>query len=238
MDDVTIILQGRINPACLERWITTYFDWNVVVSTWTKVDGHNNKINISSIPSKWSVLSLPQPQKTIDIGTLQFQIQSTTNAFPHVNSEYLIKVRGDEFYSNLHRFVREMKYKKEQIICSDIYYRGFQKSYFHISDHLIGGTTNNVKAMFENTFKQISDGWKMTSNFDGSSNPETYLGFGFVSYKEKILKENHEHYLSQEISEPLFEKWFDNYDLQKLSPYLVSCQRNSFDVKYNCTPNF
>ena len=238
MDDVTIILQGRINPACLKRWVDTYFDWNVVVSTWTKVDGHDNQINISSIPKKWSFLILPQPQKTIDISSLQFQIQSTTNAFPYVNTEYLIKVRGDEFYSNLHRFVREMKYKKEQIICSDIYYRGYQGNYFHISDHLIGGTTNNVKAMFEKTFEQISDGWKMTSNFVGNSNPETYLGFGFVSYKEKILKEDHEHYLSRGISEPLFEKWFDNYDLQKLSPYLVSCQGNSFDVKYNCNANF
>lgn len=238
MDDVTIILQGRINSECLKRWVDTYFDWNVIVSSWTRVDGNDNQIGISTIPKKWSLLISQQPQKTIDISSLQYQIQSTTNAFPYVKSEYLIKARGDEFYSNLHRFVREMKYKKEQIICSDIYYRGFQGNHFHISDHLIGGTTENVKGMFENTFEQISDGWKMASHFTGSGNPETYLGFGFVSFKEKILKEDHEHYLYREISEPLFEKWFDSYDLQKLSPYLVSCQGNSFNEKYNCNYNF
>lgn len=238
MDDVTIILQGYLDSHQIQKWIHNYSNWNVIISTWCNRQGESPEINISKLPPKWSFLMVPLPKKTVDIGNLQYQIQSTQNAFQHVNTEYIIKARGDEYYSNLHRFVREMKYKKDQIICSDIFYRGYQGNYFHISDHLIGGTSENIKIMFENSWEQIKDGWKMTPDFAGSGNPETYLGFGFVSHKENITKEQHQSYLSKEMSEPLFEKWFDSYDLEKIAPYVVKAQGKQFSKKYECQYNF
>lgn len=233
MEDVTIIIQGKIDSELLERWVLEYEEWNVIVSTWS-----TENLGGVRIPKNWILLQFPLTPQFIDIMTLQWQLQSTMNAFQYVKTPFLIKARGDEFYSNLYRFVKEIKIKSQQIICSDIFYRGLEHNPFHISDHLIGGTSENIKIMFENTWEQIKDGWKMTSDFDGSENPETYLGFGFVSHMENITKEQHKSYLSEEMSEPLFEKWFDSFSVDKLSPFVVRYGAERYESKAKCGYNF
>jgi hypothetical protein len=234
MEDVTIILQGPINTGQLRKWIENYKEWNIIISTWG-----NQQLELITFPPKWIVLIFPISERTIDIGNLEYQILSTVRGFPYVQTQFLIKGRCDEYFSNLHRFVRELKYKKDQIICSDIFYRGLESdTFFHISDHLIGGTTPNVKAMFENTYNQIKDGWKIDSSIIVTGIPESYLGFGFVSYKEDIDKNSHQEFFTHEKSHPLFEKWFDSYDINKLFPYVISCRKIEYSSRYNCLANF
>jgi len=41
MEDVTIVIQGRINREFIEMWTKEYESWNVILSTWNyeNVDG-------------------------------------------------------------------------------------------------------------------------------------------------------------------------------------------------------
>lgn len=233
MEDVTIIIQGKIDSSVLERWVLEYGDWNVIVSTWS-----TENLGKVHIPKNWTLLQFPMTPKFIDIMTLQWQLQSTMNAFQYVKTPFLIKARGDEFYSNLHRFVKEVKIKSQQIICSDIFYRGLENNPFHISDHLIGGTTENIKLMFERTYDLTKDGWKMSEKITGRDNSETYLGFAFVASKEDIIIDSHQNYMTMETSIPLFEKWFDSFSVDKLSPFVVRYGPERFESKGKCGYNF
>lgn len=233
MKDITIIIQGKIDIPQLNRWILEYPNWNIIISTWS-----TQNLTDIKIPEKWSLLQFPLPENTVDIATLQWQLESTINAFQYVKTPYLVKARGDEFYSNLYRFAKEIIIKNTQIICSDIFYRGLEKNYFHISDHLMGGTSENIMALFKNTHKQVIDGWKIDDQFPQKHNPEPYLGFGFISYMEKIDKHEHKHFFNQEKSYPLVEKYFDSFPVEKLAPFHVRYGPKSFTSKYDCTSNF
>jgi hypothetical protein len=233
MEDVTIIIQGKIDSSVLERWVLEYGDWNVIVSTWS-----TENLGKVHIPKNWTLLQFPMTPQFIDIMTLQWQLQSTMNAFQYVKTPFLIKARGDEFYSNLHRFVQEVKIKSQQIICSDIFYRGLENIPFHISDHLIGGTTENIKLMFERTYDLTKDGWKMSEKIAGRDNSETYLGFAFVASKEDIIIDSHQNYMTMETSIALFEKWFDSFSVDKLSPFVVRYGAERFESKGKCGYNF
>lgn len=233
MEDVTIIIQGKIDSGLLERWVLEYEQWNVIVSTWS-----TENLGEVRIPKNWTLLQFPLTPQFIDIMTLQWQLQSTMNAFQYVKTPFLIKVRGDEFYSNLYRFVKEIKIKSQQIICSDIFYRGLEHNPFHISDHLIGGTTENVTLMFEKTYDLVKDGWKMNEGIIGRDNSETYLGFSFVANKEEIIIDSHQNYTSMKTSIPLFEKWFDSFSVDKLSPFVVRYGAERYESKAKCGYNF
>jgi hypothetical protein len=232
IEEVTIVIQGRVNVQHIGRWVQKYKDWNVIISTWNEYD-----LNITQIPEKWTILQFPKPKKRFfNVTNLDLQILSTLNGLRYVETPYTIKARGDEYFSNLHSFLNEMEYKKDKVICSDVFFRGLQKgSFFHISDHLIGSSTENIKIMFQNTWDLLIDGWLMPVNTVG---PENYLGYGFIKSKEKLDINQIELHLTDEFSQPLFEKWFDYIPMSKLAPYVVVYHGKDHDSQYPCHYHF
>jgi hypothetical protein len=98
-EDVTILIQGRINVKHIDKWVHKYKDWNVIISTWNEYD-----LNVIKIPPKWTVLMFPKPNKRFfNVGNLDLQILSTLNGLRYVETPYTIKARGDEFFSKIGR---------------------------------------------------------------------------------------------------------------------------------------
>jgi hypothetical protein len=64
------------------------------------------------------------------------------------NTEYVIKMRSDEFYSNLDPVMESVKKFPDKIITGDVFFRNIRTP-FHPSDHLVGGTLSNMKLVFE-----------------------------------------------------------------------------------------
>lgn len=234
MKDVTIVIQGRVRNDFLVKWVKEYSDWNVILSTW-------NDSNIGGIefPESWRILMFPKPPRYGGVGNLDYQIDSTLNGLKYVETDYCIKARGDEFFLNLYRFVKDLKLKPEQIICGDVFYRALENNtFFHIGDHLIGGTTENMKIMFENTKRLLKGGFRFPHEFPITHVPEPYLGFGFVQEKEKIDLDKIYHYLTNEISQPLCEKWFDSFHLEKFEEFIITRGAETLSSRYNCSPKF
>jgi hypothetical protein len=63
------------------------------------------------------------------------------------NTDYAIKMRSDEFYSNLEPFIKSIRKYPEKITTGDVFFRN-SKIPLHPSDHLVGGTTDNMKLAF------------------------------------------------------------------------------------------
>jgi len=61
---------------------------------------------------------------------------------------YAIKLRSDEFYSNLQPFIDAVRETKNKIVTNDIFFRKQKEYPIHPSDHLVGGETELMRSVF------------------------------------------------------------------------------------------
>lgn len=208
INDFTIIIQGRCELEQLQLWIDNYSDWNVVVSTWNDFD-----LDIK-FPQNWKIIKSEYPPFDFHCQNLEKQVVSTLNALKEVNTEYVVKVRGDEYYSKLELVYNKMKEVHPKVLCSSIFFRPLWLYPFHISDHLICSTKQNIKIMFEKCLEMLSK----VKKFNNS--PETHLGFSFVAGKENLDLFDLEKYLDR--NEELMKKWYHIIDINELQPYIAT----------------
>src|SRR6056300_1535484 len=145
MNNVTIILQGKVLQDSLDFYIKNYPTANLIVSTWVGSD-----LNLSNLPESYNVILSKMPKKRGD-QNVNLQLVSTLNALRFVKTDYVIKIRGDEYYSNLEYIANEVAMNPHKIHCSPIFFRHWEFMEYHISDHIIAGTLSNLRLMFEKT---------------------------------------------------------------------------------------
>lgn len=143
MKDVTIIIQGLITQETYNFYVQSYPQIPIVISTWV-----NHNLDLSYFPPNVRLVISKPP---IDSGPqkMNYQFTSTLNGLMMVDTEYAIKVRGDEYYSNLNSIKPIIEKTTNKIYCSPIWFRHFKQWKYHISDHIIAGKTKNLKDMFK-----------------------------------------------------------------------------------------
>jgi hypothetical protein len=172
--DYTILIQGRVDVNTLNLWLKNYKDYNVVLSIWEDVD-----LTKFKFPKNWIIVVNQYPLVRFREGAnLDYQIITTLKGIEKVNTKWVIKVRADEYYSNLDFVYDKITKTPEKITTSSVFFRKWGLYKFHCSDKLIAGTTDNVRLMFESTLLNIQlDLFKYIV-------PESQLGFGFIYAKE------------------------------------------------------
>jgi hypothetical protein len=152
MKNVTIILQGKVLQDSIDFLIKNYPQANVVISTWV-----DTELDFSNIPHTYNVVLTKLPS---DGGhqNINYQVLSTLKGLQFVKTDYVIKLRGDEYYSNLDYVAYEIAMNPHKIYSSPIFFRHWSFMEYHISDHIIAGTTNNLNLMFESTKFNLDNG--------------------------------------------------------------------------------
>jgi hypothetical protein len=145
MKNVTILLQGKILQDSIDFLIKNYPTANVVVSTWIGSD-----TDFSKLPSSYTLIQTKLPENGGD-QNINYQILSTLNGLRFVDTDYVIKIRGDEYYSNLEYITNQIIMNPTKIHSSPIFFRHWSFMKYHISDHIIAGTKKNLQLMFEET---------------------------------------------------------------------------------------
>jgi len=172
--DYTILIQGRIDVNTLNLWLKNYKDYNVVLSIWEDED-----LTKFKFPKNYTIVVNQYPLVRFrSAANLDYQIITTLKGIEKVNTKWVIKVRADEYYSNLDFVYDKITKTPEKITTSSVFFRKWGLYKFHCSDKLIAGTTDNVRLMFESTLLNIQlDLFKYIT-------PESQLGFGFIYAKE------------------------------------------------------
>jgi len=129
-----------------------------------------------------------------------YHFLSVDSALKLCNTKYTIKLRSDEYYSNLDPFYYTIVKNNSKIITNDVFFRNSTYHNYHPSDHLVGGRTelmSNIYAMARNLCEnqdnyKKSDLLKKVSVIDFNSFcPEQILGFCAITQindEEKIEK--------------------------------------------------
>ena len=175
--EYTILLQGVINPKTFNLWIKNYSDYKVVVSIWEDED-----LSDYEIPTNWKVIKNKYPLVRFrKEANLDYQIITTLAGLSEVESEWVIKMRTDEYYSNLDKVFKKMKANPKKIVSSSMFFRKYGLYKFHCSDKLLGGTTENLTIMYESTLHNLEMKlWDETI-------PESQLGLGYIMAKDSTI---------------------------------------------------
>jgi hypothetical protein len=178
MKDLTIILQGVVNPKQIEMWKTNHKNSKVIISTWEDCE-----FNFKGwLPDNWKLVINPYPLlRFAPIANLDYQIISTLKALYEVDTKWVIKMRADEYWSNIDKIYDRMKSKPEKIVSGSMFFRKWGMFPFHCGDKILGGTNDNLKLMFESTLHNLEIKlWDCTI-------PESQLGLGYIIAKDDSI---------------------------------------------------
>lgn len=221
LDNLTILIQGRCDEPQLKMWIDNHSDYNIILSTW---EDFNTELKI---PNNWKVIKSEYPIRYAPWQNLDYQITSTLVGLSNVSTEYVVKVRADEYFSNLEYLYNRIISSSDKILCGSAFFRLPDDVWaYHISDHIIGGKTSEVSIMFNQAYKN------MIENYTWCHCPECILGYAYVSAKEKFDRNNLRYYVTTPHLEYL-KKWFHIIDVNKLSPFVLTQLSDIGRVYYN-----
>jgi hypothetical protein len=215
IEDLTIILQGRCEDEPLKMWFENYSNHNVILSIW------NDYTIPFDIPSNWKVIKRDIPKRYAEFQNVDLQITSTLNGLLYVDTKYTLKVRADEYYSNIETIYKKMKLDENKILCGSFVFRRLDGLYpYHISDHIICGTTDNIKLMFESAYENLINDLKFNNT------PESILGFAFVAKKENFDMNNMSLYIG-DMYKYYMKKWYHIINVNELYPFILTKKTNT-----------
>jgi len=176
MIDYTILLQGRIEKKTMDFWSKNFKNKNICVSIWEDDIEYD-------FPKNWSVVRNKKPIERIGYKNFDLQLISTINGLAKINTKYVIKMRCDEYWSNINEIVKIIEDDDEKIICGSLFFRPVGMHPFHISDHILAGKLTNIQLMFTSAYDNL------LNNFWDFPIPECQLGIAYLWNKENSLKE-------------------------------------------------
>lgn len=226
MIDCTILLQGRIEKECLDLWIKHYSKNNVVLSIWEDED-----VSEFIFPNNWKIIFNQYPifrcHKTAN---LDYQLITTIRGLNNIKTDYTIKARCDEFWSNIEKVYEKIKFDSTKLVTASIYFRQWYWWQFHCSDKIIGSKTKNLLLCFNKTIENLQNGvWDIKI-------PECQIGLAWVMVNEKrfdlsgltseeITKTNKKNLVDHKS---LMRRYFDIVNVNDLYPF-ISTRKKSYE---------
>lgn len=232
MENTTIIIQGKIEQDCYDFYKIKYHSCPVIISTWAGTD-----IDFSELPKNFKLLIAPLPFESGD-QNINYQLVSTLNALDLVKTKYVIKMRGDEYWSYPENIYEAIKLEPTKLHCSSVFFRAWQYCEYHMSDHIIAGTTENLITLFTSTKSNWNSGrlnvskWKIDGEFTRyihTHAPEERLTKSYLEAKEPDRFE-------KEDGRILMKEHFDILNIDLLKPYKVKANLFKIEFKDNFVP--
>jgi hypothetical protein len=183
LEDTTIVIQGRVDPECVKHMVHWYRS-DIIISTW-----EDENLSECGDLEDVQIVRSPKPTEHLDPLNAMFQFNSTINGLSKCETKYAIKMRGDEYYSNLEKVVDIIK-SDDRIHCLPIFMPEFRVKPFCIGDHFIAGRSDEIYLMFE----WAKEWWTTRPDLripklsdDHMHVPECVLGANYVYMRSKIL---------------------------------------------------
>jgi hypothetical protein len=220
---ITIVIQGKIERECYDFYVENYKDHPVIISTWENTIA---MLAINNIPKNFTIIENEIPEEK---GYQNFflQLESTIAGLNKVNTEFVIKMRGDEYYSNIPYLLEKVKEFPELIHTSPVFFREWKLYKLHISDHIIVGKTEYVKNMFV--------GAKNTKLICGTRmSPEQILTIEYLLSRGKNTIVNNK--INDKTDKNIMKRYFSILDLENLKDYKITANvikkiyKNNFDL--------
>jgi len=214
----TLVLQGKLHEHTI-RMCNFHKDIDTVVSTWHP-SAYARTFLESAMRPNLTIITNEIP----DVGGIDnnanryYQYTSTLYGIEAVKTEFVIKARTDEYYSNLDRIIDASISTPDKLVTNDVFFRKTRVYPYHPSDHLIVGRTAQMALVFRDCLMQCK-----LQSFNGV--PEQQIAMTFIAQKENTS-----------ISDlPLQEKFTKQINKLMVKHFDVvsSSELGKFCVRYN-----
>ena len=204
-EDVTIVVQGPLTNywgAMAEglEHIDTYKEYvgKIIISTWSYSLERFKKNALERIIEEESIGLISDDIKIYEVfynnSNVCYQIATSLNGMKKVKTKYAIKMRCDEYHTDLSKIIELMKSHPEKLTTHNFLFNPDCVEQFHPSDHMAGGLTENILNMYQTAYDicdlfsgttPITAGQIGISNYknaynDGSLSPEALLCLSFL----------------------------------------------------------
>ena len=155
---VTFIVQGSLTEEAL-RGIYNYKKLGkVIVSCWDADPKHI----VDKVPNDVElIVNKLKEDDSYNFQNIKYHLDSTINGLKKVDTTFVVKVRGDEYFTNMKRFVASIYFHPKKLTVCNFFFR--KNVLFHPSDHMFGGSIETLMDMFSNSKKMIA-GYKKNQN--------------------------------------------------------------------------
>lgn len=171
--EICFIIQGRIH------------DTNLIIKN---IENLSKYGEIIVSPTLESTILFTKNNKIVNDQNIYLQVTSTLTGLKKNDKKYSIKVRGDEYYKDYTKFIEKMTSNPDKIITNNIFFRKISRHPYHISDHIIGGRTDNLIEMFTNCKRSLEI--KRVPELINKGIPEQWLTMSYLEkkYNKEDLK--------------------------------------------------
>ena len=214
MEDTTLLIQGSLKEDTYKFYCNFYPEIPKVFSTW---EGNRMSNGWKGCPESHSdgdffIESKIPNRLGILERRMELDVVSTLVGLKKVSTKFAIKLRGDEWYSNLCEVSRVIEEDQERKLhMAPIFLKKWDAWPFRMSDHILAGNTEDLMLMFETCLANIVTGeeihpecWPLPS--------QCILAKGYFGKKMPGSKEPKEG----------FKRLFGTIDLERLRFYKIS----------------
>jgi len=217
MSDFTLVIQGKMHDNTLTM-ANYHKNLPTIISTWTAVAYPSNSVFLEKAlrPNlKLIENNLPDPRGLLNDANRYYQFLSTLNGLYQVKTEYVIKVRTDEYYSNLDPVIKKVL-ATGKTITGDVYFRKTSFSPYHPSDHIVAGKTDLLKKVY----------YDITSDCIYRAKKELYCPYPETHFARKLISLNEHKPVPKLPAHPamvksLMIKYFDLVNSCELGQYFI-----------------
>jgi len=212
----TLLIQGRIDAECLLRNVENFKSSPVVVSTW---EGQN-------LPALYGSVIVVKNKMPDFHGIQNFMLQliSTLEGLKTVETEYVIKVRGDEFF-NYTKLMKKVESKRDVIFSIPVFFRSFDFWPYHISDHMMAGRTDYMRSMFS----------VAKLKYETTLSHDDCKEWGLT--KAHMANMGFEKFEDYELGKAEMKRLFDIADLNELKDYRITINSHGSKFYNNFVPS-
>lgn len=153
MENTTLVVQGDLKEDTYKFYCRFYPSVNKIFSTWEGNEKSMRWKNIANLhsPSDFFIVSKKPERFGIYEINLERRVVGTLVAMEKVATKQCIILRGDEWYSNLDCVGNFMSDAPDRIHTTNVFFRKWEICPFHIGDHVLAGSTENLRLMFGRT---------------------------------------------------------------------------------------
>jgi hypothetical protein len=159
-NNFTLVFQGPLHQNFIYGLLNNYKEYtdNIIISHW---DTDNLDLLQYIIEYNISAKIITNKfHKNINVFNGQnvyYQVFNTLRGLEEVNTEYVVKLRTDQWFGNLEPFFEKILKNDTKYVCSNLHFRPDGLMKYHPSDKLIGGRSEILLDTFKIAMERITN---------------------------------------------------------------------------------
>ena len=158
--------------------------------------------------------------------TFYYALYTTFKGLEKIKSEYTLKIRSDEYFSNLNPIIECISKNPNKLVCGNIFYKPWRIKPFHMGDHIFACKTKTLLESYQRLLDMYDKKTNLIETFS-----ETASGNSAESVLCKSILFSID---SLKLNQEGFEKNLVKIDINLMIPFLCKWQHGEtvFDSNF------